>query len=98
MNYRLWLDNSMAQKKPQSQTDRSLFGNVCFLSTPLCDQLKHEKLVKLERKPRVSSKTDTVSVRLSIDTEIALSAADAIALLSGAKRLVLSDKGKNELN
>lgn len=95
VNYRLWLDNSIAFKKPQSTADRQLFGNYCYLSTPLCTQLQNEKLEKMERKPR--GKTDSVTVHLAIDANLSLSPTDAIALLSGAKKLVLLDKGKNEV-
>lgn len=95
VNYRLWLDNSAAMKKPQSTADKQLFGNHCFLSTPLCNQLQTEKIEKMERKPRV--RTDNVVVKISIDANLSLSSTDAMALLSGAKKLVLLDKGKNEL-
>lgn len=93
VNYRLWLDNSMAQKKPQSQTDRLLFGDICFLSTPLCNQLKSEKLEKMDRKAKaVPVRTETVTVKISIDTDLTLNAGDAMALLNGSKKLILSDK------
>jgi hypothetical protein len=96
VNYRLWFDNSTAQKKPQSQTDRNLFGEHCFLSSLLCDQLKTEKLEKLDRKARnTPARTDTVTIKISFDTDISLSATDAIALLNGSKKLILSDKIQN---
>ena len=95
VNYRLWYDNSLANKKPQSEADRLLFGQHCFLSSALCQTLKSERAEKSERRPKRDT-SKTVELTVSLKTTITVSSADALAILAGTKQLVVADKAKND--
>ena len=94
VNYRLWYDNSLANKKPQSEADRLLFGQHCF-SAPLSARPSSPSAEKSERRPKRDT-SKTVELTVALKTTITVSSADALAILAGSKQLVVADKAKND--
>ncbi len=91
VNYRLWYENSMTQKKPMSEADQHLFGEHCFLSFPLCEALRIERCEKAEKRPRQVRGKGTYTFTLTVN----ISATEGAALMNGTKKLYIADKGKN---